>query len=103
MLDMLSKMNELRSKMDETKKKLERIEVCGESAGGNVRVYAAGDRQIRRIEISDDFYQQLTKNEILELILQAVNKASSSADEVAKEEMKQAASGLLPNIPGMGF
>ena len=36
-----------------------------------------------------------------DLVVAAVNKAMEEADIAAKEELKKATEGLLPNIPGM--
>ncbi|HRG80646.1 MAG TPA: YbaB/EbfC family nucleoid-associated protein [Cyclobacteriaceae bacterium] len=38
---------------------------------------------------------------VQDLIVAAVNKASEDVEILAKEELKKATEGFLPNIPGM--
>jgi nucleoid-associated protein EbfC len=41
------------------------------------------------------------KELVQDLVIAAVNKAAEEAEILAKEELKKATEGLLPNIPGM--
>jgi len=95
-LDEMKKIMEIKQKMEETKKRLEGIELTAENE--YVRVTANGNRKIKDIAIlkMDD---QLT----LEGKLQsAINEALEKADGVMQSEMLGATKGMMPDVPGLG-
>ena len=89
--DQMKQLKDLQEKMEETKKRLDTIEV--ESVNDYVKVVANGNRKIKSIEIlkQDDKL-------VLEGKLQsAVNEALSQADNVMQSEMMSS----MPKIPGI--
>ena len=89
--DQMKQLKELQEKMEETKKRLDTIEVISENE--YVKVTATGNRKIKNIEIlkQDDKL-------VLEGKLQsAVNEALTQADNVMQSEMM----GNMPKIPGL--
>ena len=90
--DQMKQLKELQEKMEETKKRLDTIEVSSENE--YARVSVSGNRKIKNIEIlkSDDKF-------VLEGKLQAaINDALEQADKVMQSEMM----GAMPKIPGLG-
>ena len=103
MFDFLGKMNDINSKMEETKKQLELIEVHAISTNGNIQVTANGNRKLISIKIADDFYSTSSKENLIESLKEAINEVNVKTELVMKEQMKNATAGLLPNIPGLGI
>jgi DNA-binding YbaB/EbfC family protein len=89
--DQMKQLNELKQKMEETKKRLDTIEV--DAINEYVKVTVNGNRKIKSIEIlkQDDKL-------VLEGKLQsAINEALEKADAVMQSEMM----GAMPKIPGL--
>jgi DNA-binding YbaB/EbfC family protein len=91
-LDQMKQLMAIKQKMEETKQRLEAIEIVAQN--DYVKVTASGNRKIKDIAIlrTDD-------KVILEGKLQsAVNEALEKSDAVMQKEMM----GVMPNIPGLG-
>jgi DNA-binding YbaB/EbfC family protein len=101
MMKMMGKMKEMQQKMKEAQDKLGTVRATGESGGGMVKAIVNGKRQVIAIEIDPSILKSEDKVLVQDLVVAAVNKASEEAEVLAKEEMKKATEGLLPNIPGM--
>ena len=89
--DQMNQLKELQQKMEETKKRLDTIDVVSEN--DYVKVSVSGNRKIKSIEIlkQDDKL-------VLESKLQdAVNDAMEQADKLMQSEMM----GAMPKIPGI--
>lgn len=90
--DQMKQLKELQEKMEETKKRLDTIEV--EAENEYVRVTVSGNRKVKNVEIL-----KLDDKLVLEGKLQsALNEALVKADSVMQSEMM----GNMPNIPGLG-
>ena len=95
-LDQMKQLREIKQKMEETKKRLEAIDVVAEN--DYVKVTANGNRKIKDISIlkTDD-------KALLEGKLQsAVNEALEKADGIMQSEMLGATKGMMPDMPGLG-
>jgi DNA-binding YbaB/EbfC family protein len=90
--DQMKQLKELQEKMEETKKRLNTIEV--EAVNEYVKVTATGNRKIKNIEI----LKQDDKVELEAKLQSAVNEALEKADNVMQSEMM----GAMPKIPGLG-
>lgn len=101
MMKMMGKMKEVQQKMKEAQDNLSRVKASGESGGGMVHVVANGKKQVLSIDIDPMIIKSDDKLLMQDLIVAAVNKALDEAEIEAKEELKKATDGLLPNIPGM--
>lgn len=89
--DQMKELQELKQKMEETKKRLESIEVTAENE--YVKVSVSGNRKIKRIDILKQ-----GDNLILgEKLQEAINLALEKADGVMQSEMM----GAMPKIPGL--
>ncbi len=103
MFDFMGKMNDIKSRMEETKNKLEQTEIHAISSNGMIRVTANGNRKITDIKIEDGFYETKSKDEMIASLMEAINDATNKSELLMKEQMKNATAGLLPNIPGLNM
>ena len=97
--DLQGMMQQMQEQMDAHKRKLDDIIVHGESGG--VKVSCTGNRKITDISISSDLLSDGDKEALEDLVLSAVNRALEEAGNVHEATMKGAASGMLPNLPGL--
>lgn len=101
MFDMMGKINEAKKKVEEAKQKLNDISVSGEAGNGKIKVIADANRKVKDISIQGDL-SNYDKEELMELITLATNKAIENANAVQEEALSAAAKEVMPNIPGMG-
>ena len=90
--DQMKQLNELKEKMEETKKRLDTIEVVSEN--DYVKVTVSGNRKIKHIEV----LQTEDKLVLASKLESAINEALGNADNVMQSEMM----GAMPKIPGLG-
>ncbi len=101
MFDLINKIKEVQAKMKEAQATLANVVVEGESGAGMVKVKVNGLKKVLSIQIDDDLVKPGEKETLSDLIIAAVNKAMSEADNASKEIMKKNAGDFLPNIPGL--
>jgi len=101
MMKMMGKMKEVQQKMKDAQDNLVDIKASGEAGGGMVRAIVNGKKQIIAIDIDPLILKADDKVLVQDLVVAAVNKALDEVDVLAKEQLKKATEGLLPNIPGM--
>ncbi len=94
----MGKMKEAQRLVEETKQRLNNITVIGESNGGAVKVIMNGNRVVKDININDDLININNKEELIDLIVLATNKALDSAENVNNSEMQSATAGLMPGL-----
>ena len=90
-LDQLKQLQELKSKMDDVKSRLDTITVSEENQ--YIKATVNGNRKITAIEIK----QQMDPKELERQLLSVLNEALVKSDSVMQSEMK----GIMPNIPGL--
>lgn len=98
---MFDKLMAAQQKADEIKKRLDTISVYGEVEGGKIRVTATANKVITSVEIDNDFHKQSDKEELEELLLTAVNKALTQAEQVSAAEMQNMTKDMLGGLGGM--
>lgn len=101
MMKMMGKMKEVQAKIKQAQDNLAFVQASGESGGGMVKATVNGKKQIISIDIDPAILKADDKVLVQDLVVAAVNKASEEAEIKAKEELRKATDGLLPNIPGM--
>lgn len=100
MLDnLMGKINEAQKKMEETKKKLDNLTVDEEMEG--IRIKVTGNREIKNIELPDNFFQNFEKDEAEDLLLTVINRAIQKANDMHDNEMQQTTNGMLSGLPGL--
>lgn len=87
---MFDKIFAAQQKAEEIKKRLDSIFVTGEAEGGMIRVIANGNKQVSEITIDPEFLKSAGKEELEELLIVAVNKAMTQADQISQTEMQAA-------------
>lgn len=98
---MFDKLMAAQQKADEIKKRLDLVSVYGEVEGGAIKVTATANKTITAIEIKEEFFKQADREELEELLLTAVNKALTQADQVSAVEMQAATKDMLGGLGGM--
>ncbi|PLX25594.1 MAG: DNA-binding protein [Ignavibacteria bacterium] len=101
MQDMMAKVQELQSRMNDAQQKLRELETTVEVGGGMVSVTINGKQEIQKIKIEKSVVSPDDVELLEDLILSAVNKAIDQSQKLAKDEMGKATSGMIPNIPGL--
>jgi len=100
-MKMMGKLNEVQARVKDAQDKLVLIKADGESGGGMVKATVNGKKQLVALDIDNSILKAEDKTLIQDLVIAAVNKANDEADTAAREHMKKATEGMLPNIPGM--
>ncbi|MBI1307830.1 MAG: YbaB/EbfC family nucleoid-associated protein [Bacteroidetes bacterium] len=95
----LDKFKDLRKNAEETKARLEKIEVDGYAGNKLVKVTCTGNRKISAVEIDERVFRTADKDQMEKLILEATNAALHEADKIMESEMRA----IMPNIPGLGL
>lgn len=96
--DMMGKLQEMKQKSEEVKKRLDTISVNGDAENGKVKVVCTANRKITSITISDELMADADKEQIEDLTLLAINRALDQAEKVSDTEMAGVAKGMLPGM-----
>ncbi|MEM7107369.1 MAG: YbaB/EbfC family nucleoid-associated protein [Bacteroidota bacterium] len=101
MMKMMGKMKEVQAKVKEAQDNLVNITTTAESGAGMVKATVNGKKELVKLEFDQDLVKPEDQEMLQDLIIAAVNKATSEVEVLAKEELKKSTEGLLPNIPGL--
>ncbi|HLR00118.1 MAG TPA: YbaB/EbfC family nucleoid-associated protein [Sphingobacterium sp.] len=99
---MFNKLFEAQKKAEEIKSRLDTISVNGEVEGGKVKVSATANKEIKDVSIEEGFYNEVEREELEELLVVAINKALSQAENISQAEMKAATQNMLGGAGGLG-
>jgi DNA-binding YbaB/EbfC family protein len=99
MKDMMSKLQDMKGAVEDSKKRLENIYVKGNSLDGKVSFVLDGNRKLKELFIEEEVYENMDKEEFIEAMIEGFNKAIEDADHVNENEMKSTAFNVFP---GMG-
>jgi DNA-binding protein YbaB len=91
---MMKKLQAMQQQVEETKAKLNNIKLIGEAMEGKVRVEVNGNSLITNIQVKDG----LEKDEMIDLIIVAANRAIEQAERTKEMEMAQSAKGIIPGM-----
>ena len=91
---MMKKLQAMQEQVQATKEKLNHIKLIGETNEGKVRVEVNGNGKITDITVADS----ISKEEAIELILIASNRALEQAERTKELEMAQSTKGLIPGM-----
>jgi len=91
---MMKKLQAMQQQVEETKAKLNNIKLIGEAMEGKVRVEVNGNSTITNIDVKDG----LEKDEMIDLIIVAANRAIEQAERTKEMEMAQSAKGIIPGM-----
>jgi DNA-binding YbaB/EbfC family protein len=99
MKDMMSKLQDMKGAVEDSKKRLENIYVKGDALDGKVRFVLDGNRKLKELFIDEEVFENMEKEELIESMIEGFNKAIEDADHVNENEMKSTAFNVFP---GMG-
>ena len=95
--NMMGKLQEMKQKSEEVKKRLDTISVEG-NAENSVKVILTANRKITSITFSDELLKEGDAEKIEDLSLIAINQALEKAEKIAEAEMQGIAKGMLPGF-----
>ena len=95
MAGMMQKAKQMQEDMESVHKEIKSLTCEGVSASGSLKVEMNGDHQVTNIFIDETLMSD--KDMLEDLIMMAVNDASSKISEISKEKMKNVTGGL--NLP----
>lgn len=95
----LGKLKEAKEKAEALKLKLAGMDFEGKSYNEKVRITCTGDKRFHSLEIDDSIFKIRSREEVQQMILEAIDRAQIEADRVVQKEM----SAIMPNIPGLGL
>jgi DNA-binding YbaB/EbfC family protein len=101
MMKMMGQIKDVQAKDKKAQEELVHITADGEAGAGMVKATVNGKRQVIKIDIDNSLMNDNDKEMIQDLTVAAINKAMEEVDILAKDAMKKATDGVLPNIPGM--
>jgi len=99
---MFDKLLAAQQKAEEVKKRLDNISVTGEIENGAIKVVANANKEVKSIEIRDEFFAETDKEGLEELIVVAVNKALAQAESIAQAEQAAMTQEMLNSMGGLG-
>ena len=94
----MGKLQEAQEKMDEVKRKLDKIIVLGEAQG--VKVSLNANKVVTNIDIPQMILDDGEKEQIEDLLVLALNNGIEKAENVAQSEGASVMKEMLPNMPG---
>ena len=98
---MFDKLFQAQQKAEEIKKRLDTISVSGEAEGGLIRVVGTANKEIKEITIDPVFLSNADKEELEELLVVALNKAITQAENISQAEMQAASKDMLGGLGGL--
>jgi DNA-binding YbaB/EbfC family protein len=98
---MFDKLMEAQQKAGEVKKRLDAISVSGTVEGGKITVTANANKAIQSVTIDPEFFKDVDKEELEELLVTAINKAMEQADNVSQSEMTAITKSMLGGLGNM--
>ena len=98
MKDMMSKLQDMKGVVEDSKKRLENIYVKGDAMDGKIRFVLDGNRKLKELFIDQEIYETLEKDRLIEALVEGFNNAIQDADHVNENEMKNTAFNLFPGI-----
>ena len=99
MKNMMSKLQDMKGAVEDSKKRLENIYVKGDALDGKVRFVLDGNRKLKELFIDEEVFENMEREELIESMIEGFNKAIEDADHVNENEMKSTAFNVFP---GMG-
>ena len=95
MAGMMQKAKQMQEDMEAVQKEIKLLRCEGDAASGAVKVEMNGDYTLTNISIADSLTSD--KEMLEDLIMMAVNDASSKINQISKDKMKNVTGGL--NLP----
>ncbi len=98
-LSMIKQARQLKAKLDETQKELDKLEIVADAGRGAVKVTVNGHQKVVALEISPGAIDREKPQQLEKLLLKAIQDGQSKAEKEAGKRMKGLTGGL--KIPGL--
>ena len=95
--DMLEKLQSLKQQADESKNRLEILEVSEESGGGLVCVTMNGNRKLKSVQINADL-KTIDKEDLEDLLTVALSRILEKVNDLNEKEVMSSTKSLLPGM-----
>lgn len=102
MQSMLEQAQKVQREMERIKGEVSKLSATADSGGGMVIATATGSNVITGLKIAKEIVNPEDIEMLEDLVVAAINKALSDANDIVQEKMKSV-SGMLPNIPGLNM
>ncbi|MDB5242518.1 MAG: hypothetical protein JWP57_3143 [Spirosoma sp.] len=89
--------------MKDAQETLRNVTEMGDAGAGMVKVTVNGLKNVLSVEIDPELVKAEDREMLQDLIVAATNKAMGNIETKAREHLRQATEGLLPNIPGLNL
>lgn len=99
MMGMMSKLQEAKKKVEETKKRLDTVLIDETSSDKKLKITLTANREIKALEINDELLED--KEQLEDYLIITLNKAIKKATNINEAELAAAAKDGMPNIPGL--
>ena len=96
---MMGKLKETQKKVEETKLRLNSVQVDEQSNDGLLKVTLTANRTLKAITINDALLQD--KEQLEDYLILTLNKAIEKATQINDAELAAVAKEGMPSIPGM--
>ena len=96
---LLKQAQQMQRDLDKAREELANVSVEGNSGAGAVRVVVTGDRQVTKVEISEETLKHCDKGMLEDLVLAALRDGLEKAGKLSEETLGKITGGL--NLPGI--
>ena len=99
MSKLLKQAQAMKDNMQKAQDDLKNMRIESVSNDKLIKIIMDGNKNIHSLTIDQDLFNE-DKDFIEDVIIAALNKSISEVDSKAKQKMKDATGGMMPNIPG---
>lgn len=99
LMGMMGKLKEAQQKVEETKKRLDKVLVDEQSNDGLLKVTLTANRKIKSITVDESLLED--KEQLEDYLILVLNKAIEKATNISETELAAVAKEGMPSIPGM--
>ncbi len=101
--NLMGKVKELQTKLQEAREGLKYITATAESGAGLVKATVDGNRKLVSIAIDNELIKIEEKEMLQDLIAAAVNKAMQEIENKIVEHFRNITGGIMPDMPNLDF
>lgn len=91
----------MKQQMEEMKKNLDLLVITETIENNAISITMNGNKKVTGVKIDSQWLQTADAEQVEELLQTLINKTIDSVEKVAENQMRQAASGLMPNLGGL--
>jgi DNA-binding protein YbaB len=99
---MFDKIFEAQQKAEEAKQRLSTIGVSAEVENGAIEIQATADKKIKSVNIKEEFFAEVNREELEELLTVVINKVLEKAENVSNAEMAAVTQQMMGGLGNLG-